>query len=332
MEKYNKNTTMSDKLVSVIIPVYNVEKFVEQAIVSIIDQTYKHLEIIVIDDGSSDATYQIVADLAIQDSRIKLYKNERNLKIVKTLNRALSLAQGEYIARMDGDDISALDRIEKQVAFLESNPDYDLVGCSLISIDENGMEIGRLIKFSEQELLMKLTMYHTLVAHIWVARKSVYTKLNGYRELSGAEDRDFLLRMTSAKLKYTNLETYFGLEYRINRVGNTFNSLGIRRKKLASYVNKLFIERQKTGMDSFSEENLKQATVTNIFWEKLYRFSGRFLFNAAKHKQNKNFIRMVAYCLLLLISPHQVRGLFKFIQYKLIIMQHQHKSTRNRIS
>ena len=130
MEKYNKNTTMSDKLVSVIIPVYNVEKFAEQAIVSIIKQTYKHLEIIVIDDGSSDNTYKIVADLATQDSRIRLYKNERNLKIVKTLNRALSLAQGEYIARMDGDDISALDRIEKQVAFLESNPDYDLVGCN----------------------------------------------------------------------------------------------------------------------------------------------------------------------------------------------------------
>ena len=102
---------MSAKLVSVIIPVYNVEKFVEQAIVSIIKQTYKNLEIIVIDDGSSDATYQIVADLATQDPHIKLYKNERNLKIVKTLNRALSLAQGEYIARMDGDDISALDRI-----------------------------------------------------------------------------------------------------------------------------------------------------------------------------------------------------------------------------
>ena len=309
---------MSDKLVSVIIPVYNVEKFVEQAIVSIIDQTYKHLEIIVIDDGSSDATYQIVADLAIQDPRIRLYKNERNLKIVKTLNRALSLAQGEYIARMDGDDISALDRIEKQVAFLESNPDYDLVGCSVISMDENGMEIGRSVASPDQDLLIKLTMYQTLVAHpTWLTRKSVYSKLNGYRELSGAEDRDFLLRMTSEKLKYTNLEAYFGLEYRANRVGN---SSDLRQKKIASYIDKLFIERQKTGMDSFSEENLKQATVTNIFWEKLYRFSGRFLFNAAKHKQNKNFIRMVAYCLLLLISPHQVRGLFKFIQYKLIIM------------
>ena len=328
MEKYNKNTNMSAKLVSVIIPVYNVEKFVEQAIVSIIKQTYKNLEIIVIDDGSSDATYQIVADLAIQDPRIKLYKNERNLKIVKTLNRALSLAQGEYIARMDGDDISALDRIEKQVAFLESNPDYDLVGCSLILIDENGMEIGRLIKLSDQELLMKLIKYGPLVAHIWVAKQNVYTKLNGYRELSGAEDYDFLLRMTSAKLKYTNLEAYFGYFVRSDRSGNTVNSLGLRQKKIASYIYKLFVERQKAGVDSFSEENLKQVTIINIFWEKMYHFSVKFKYKAIEAEYNKNFIKMVAYCFLLLISPHQAVQLCKSIRRKLIVMRHNHKFTR----
>ena len=103
---------MQNKLVSVIIPVYNVEKYVKEAIQSIQNQTYINLEIIVIDDGSSDKTYTIVEELARNDERIKLYKNEKNLKIVKTLNRALSLANGENIARMDGDDISALDRIE----------------------------------------------------------------------------------------------------------------------------------------------------------------------------------------------------------------------------
>ena len=283
---------MNDKLVSVIIPVYNVEKFVEQAIVSIIDQTYKNLEIIVIDDGSSDITYQIVADLASQDPRIRLYKNERNLKIVKTLNRALSLAQGEYIARMDGDDISALDRIEKQVAFLESNPDYDLVGCSVIYIDENGMEIGRSVRVSDQKLLMKLTKYGALVHHpTWVARKSVYTKLDGYRELSGAEDYDFLLRMISAKLKYTNLGAYFGCFFRLDRSGNSLDSLGLRQQKITDYIYKLFVERKKTGVDSFSEENLKQATVTNIFLEKMYHFSLRFMYKAIKAKQNKNFLK-----------------------------------------
>ena len=78
---------------------------------------------------------------------------------------------------------------------------------------------------------MKLIKYGPPVAHIWVARKSVYTKLDGYRELSGAEDYDFLLRMTSAKLKYTNLETSFGYFVRVGRIGNTVNNLGLRQKK-----------------------------------------------------------------------------------------------------
>ena len=140
----------------------------------------------------------------------------------------------------------------------------------------------------------------------------------------------FLLRMTSAKLKYTNLETYFGLEYRENRVGN---SSGLRRSKIANYVDKLFIERQKTGMDSFSEENLKQTTVTNIFWEKIISFFLVYLcLVRLSINRIKNFIRMVAYCFLLLISPHKAYELFKIIQRRLIIMKHQHKSTRNRIS
>ena len=128
---------MSNSLVSVIIPVYNVEKYVKEAIKSIQNQTYENLEIIVIYDGSIDDTYNIVEKLAKEDNRIKLYKNEKNLKIVKTLNRALSLANGEYISRMDGDDISAPDRIEKKVKFLEENKEFDLVGCQVEVVNEN---------------------------------------------------------------------------------------------------------------------------------------------------------------------------------------------------
>jgi len=141
--------------VSVIIPVYNVEQFVLEAIQSIQNQTYKNLEIIVIDDGSVDDTYKIVEKLAKDDNRIKLYRNEKNLKIVKTLNRALTIAKGEYIARMDGDDISAPDRIEKKVKFLELNNDYDLVGCSMVAIDIEGNKIGQTIHYSNQKVLQK---------------------------------------------------------------------------------------------------------------------------------------------------------------------------------
>ncbi len=169
---------MSNSLVSVIIPVYNLEKYVKEAIKSIQNQTYENLEIIVIDDGSIDDTYNIVEKLAKEDNRIKLYKNEKNLKIVKTLNRALSLANGEYIARMDGDDISVPDRIEKKVRFLEENKDISLVGCSLISIDRQGHEIKKVEKIQDFNLIRKTLRYTSPISHIWVCRKSVYDKLH----------------------------------------------------------------------------------------------------------------------------------------------------------
>ena len=195
------------------------------------------------------------------------------------------------------------------------------------------MEIGRSVRFSDYELLMKLATYEMAVVHsTWLARKSVYSKLNGYRELSGAEDRDFLLRMISAKLKYTNLEAYFGVVYRADRIGGSNDTLGLRQKKIINYIDKLFVERQKAGVDSFSEENLKQATVTNIFWDKLYRFSGRFENKRLEAKHNKNFIKRLAYTFIVLIAPHRASEVFKIIKRKLIIRRHQHKLKRHRIS
>ena len=112
---------MNKPLVSVIIPCYNAEKYVEEAIRSIMTQTYSNLEIIVTDDCSSDNTLMILETLAAEDSRIKVIKNEKNLKIVKSLNNMIEVAQGKYIARMDADDISLPERIEKQVSFLDSS-------------------------------------------------------------------------------------------------------------------------------------------------------------------------------------------------------------------
>lgn len=118
---------MSKPLVSVLIPCYNVEDYVVESVTSIIEQTYIDLEIIVINDCSSDNTLDRLQELANRDSRIKIYSNETNLKLIKTLNKGIELCNGTYIARMDADDISFPTRIEKQVSFLEQNLDYDVV-------------------------------------------------------------------------------------------------------------------------------------------------------------------------------------------------------------
>ncbi len=118
---------MSKPLVSVLIPCYNVEEYVEESVNSILDQTYTHLEVIAINDCSTDNTGKILYALAAKDSRIKVVENEQNLKLIKTLNKGISLCNGEYIARMDADDISLPTRIEKEVDFLENNKDHDIV-------------------------------------------------------------------------------------------------------------------------------------------------------------------------------------------------------------
>lgn len=102
-----------NKLVSVLVPAYNVSSYVREALSSVLAQTYKHLEIIVIDDGSTDNTGEILNQLAKSDTRLRIIHNEKNIGIIKTLNKGLNLAKGDYIARMDADDLIVPDWIEK---------------------------------------------------------------------------------------------------------------------------------------------------------------------------------------------------------------------------
>jgi glycosyltransferase involved in cell wall biosynthesis len=112
--------------VSVIMPVYNGAAHVKKAVLSILDQTYSDFELIIVDDCSSDATMDIV--FSFKDSRIVVVRNSENLGLAASLNKAISISRGDYIARMDADDISLPERIQKQVSFLEEHPDIDLVG------------------------------------------------------------------------------------------------------------------------------------------------------------------------------------------------------------
>jgi len=119
---------MDRPLVSVIIPCYNAERYVEQSIRSIMQQTYTALEIIAIDDGSVDGTVLILQRLAAEDQRIRLVIHDENKRLVFTLNEGLALARGRYIARMDADDIAMPNRIAVQVDVLECNSQIVVVG------------------------------------------------------------------------------------------------------------------------------------------------------------------------------------------------------------
>lgn len=119
------------KKVSVILPIYNASTYLKECIDSLINQTYSNIEIIAINDGSTDESVKIIEQYMKKDNRIKLYNNEKNMKLIYTLNKGLSLSSGDYIARMDSDDICRLNRIEKQVEFMEKNKDIQLCGSKI---------------------------------------------------------------------------------------------------------------------------------------------------------------------------------------------------------
>ncbi|MDM3838405.1 glycosyltransferase [Proteus mirabilis] len=178
-------------LVSVIIPVYNAEKYLEKAINSIVNQSYRNLEIIVINDGSVDHSHLIVTSFT--DSRIKYIKQD-NQGLSKTLNSAIRIASGKYICRMDADDISDLDRIKIQIEILEKNKNIILVGSNIMYIDENDKIKGYSYLPSKSDTIKNKLRIDNCIFHPSVIfRKSIFEQCGGYNESVNIFFEDYLL-------------------------------------------------------------------------------------------------------------------------------------------
>lgn len=182
--------------VSVIMGIYNCERTLSAAIDSILSQTYSNVELILCDDGSTDRTYGIASQYAKRNpEKIVLLKNEKNLRLAATLNNCLAHATGKYIARMDADDISLPERLEREVFFLEDHPDIDCVGTGRIIFDDDG-EYGARIdeEYPTKEILLKRTPFvHPTI----MMKASVFKALGGYtvaKETMRAEDLDLWFR------------------------------------------------------------------------------------------------------------------------------------------
>jgi len=127
--------------VSVLLPVYNAASYVGQSIESILTQTFGDFELILIDDGSTDDSYATLDSWARRDARIVLVRTARNLGLIRTLNRGLGLARGEFIARQDADDCSEPQRLERQVAFLRAHAEVGLLGAAYHAVDARGRRL-----------------------------------------------------------------------------------------------------------------------------------------------------------------------------------------------
>jgi glycosyltransferase involved in cell wall biosynthesis len=187
-------------LISVLMPVYNCEEYVQAAMDSILNQTFRDYEFIIIDDGSKDRTKEIVLAAAARDARIKLISRE-NRGIVPSLNEALEQATGSLIARMDGDDISLPERFQRQVDYLAAHPDCGLVGTQIMFMDPDGRPIAPMPNpLGHEEIVATMLDGNESVSHPTVIfRRDTARSINGYSDrFKYAEDIDFFLRMAEA--------------------------------------------------------------------------------------------------------------------------------------
>ena len=196
-------------LVSVNIATYNRGKYITEAIDSVLSQSFKNWELIIVDDGSTDGTENIVSPY-LNDPRIKYFKNESNRNISYTRNRALLESKGRFIAILDSDDKwPDPDKLTKQVYFLDKHPDYGLIGTALIVINSQGEKLNEEKKPStderiKQQILFKNPITHSSVLYI----RELVISLGSYDlNLNGIEDYDLWLRLGQVS-KLSNLSDY----------------------------------------------------------------------------------------------------------------------------
>ncbi len=236
-------------MISVVMPTYNGAKYIHEAIESILNQTYKNFELIIVDDSSTDETPLILQTYADKDSRIHIYRNEANQKLPKSLNIGFSKCTGTYYTWTSDDNNYYPEAFEKMINMLESNPAIDLVFARMSYIDESGKELG----VSNVPTDMDEMYCRNLIGACFLYRSKVHEQLNGYDETKFlVEDYDFFRR------------AYMQFEF-----GYISDVLYAYRRHGASLSEAKFIDVRKKKIDLL-EESLKTECPERIR-DKIYR-------------------------------------------------------------
>lgn len=303
-------------MISVIMSTYKEdERLLRESIESILNQTYRDFEyIIILDYPDNDVHKSVIEEYALKDDRIHFYINEKNMGLTDSLNRGLSLCHGEYIARMDADDISLPDRLERQMKYLEKNH-YDLIGGITEMINENGSLLYNIKSVpTDPKKINKALRYSQCIAHpTWLGKKEVFEKNAGYRHMPLCEDYDFTLRavlngfvisnlnepvlkyrMTSNSISRSNLfEQYLYMSYITNEYKN---------KGIAS-VDKAYAYVQQHLNEKDSDKYLKANVIFNRMLQEM------------SDKQILSFIKD-GFCLLF-SSKYYLNKIYRFMMLSL---------------
>lgn len=199
---------MKTPLVSVVMPVYNSEKYLAETIESVLGQTFRNFEFIIVEDCPTDGSPAIIDRYVKRDRRIVRVKNSRNVGISGSRNRGIGIARGKYIMNMDHDDLSMKNRMEAQVKYLERHPKVGIVGSAVIAIDGSGAQIGtRKLPESDAEIRKALPLYAPFAHPSTMVRKEAYEKAGAYdREFEPADDYELYFRI-GRQFEFANIGT-----------------------------------------------------------------------------------------------------------------------------
>jgi glycosyltransferase involved in cell wall biosynthesis len=232
---------MKSPLVSILIPCYNHEKYIRKSIESVFNCHYDNIELLVIDDGSTDFSYDIAKNVIHSNNKLafSLIVKQENSGLTKTLNRLISMAHGDYIILLASDDILMSDSINERVLFLEQNKNYDAVIGKAILIDWKGHIISfnasrylyhaDIVLLKSKYIVEELVLRWSAVGPCLLVRKKLYDKIGLYNEKYKVEDRDFYLRLlTRGKLKYLDTVVAYYRIHESNATRDALSSLKVR--------------------------------------------------------------------------------------------------------
>jgi len=226
---------MSTPRVSVLMPAYNAERYIAEAVRSILDQTFCDFQLVVVDDGSSDNSTHLVRQCAEHDPRIILIRNGSSRNICNALNRGIEEARGEYVARMDADDWSYPDRLMQQVAFMDAHPDVVVSGGSIEICDGDLKPLNiRTYQQNDEDIRRRLFRHSPFAHPAVIYRTAAARAVGGYNPaLADAEDYDFFLRLGSHG-HFANLRDLL-LRLRTSK-DSVSQSKGRRQEHLTIYI------------------------------------------------------------------------------------------------
>lgn len=305
-----------EKLISVIMACYNEElDWIEQSIESILNQTYINIEFIIIcDNPENNELKQLLLKYEEKDKRIILIFNEKNLGLVESLNKGLSMCNGEYIARMDADDVSNINRLDKQLKYFNENTNLDLIMSAANYIDEKG-EFIKSSKIIKDNNINKLLLYGNISTHpTWMFKRKILHKIKKYDNIMYVEDYDFLCRTILLGYNIGFINEYL-LDYRVRTSGIT-KSKRAEQEYIYQIVNRNYrkaIKGKKSYNALYDFNNIDNEEMNNyIISNKNFR-EGKILIN------NKQYIKGIKILLgETMKSSIKRRQIINYIRLKII--------------